>query len=90
MQLLKALPIFEAANAAGAAELAFRNLQELMLAAPERMPAAALEDSFVEAKAPGQRAALTCLGVEMLSHSTVIRCALMLTGCLLCSLNPQQ
>ena len=34
MELLKALPIFEAANAAGAAEPAFKDLRELTLAAP--------------------------------------------------------
>ena len=73
MELLKALPIFEAANAAGAAEPAFSNLHRLTLAAPTRMPAAALEDSFIAASSPGQRAALACLGVEMLNHSTVIR-----------------
>ena len=77
MELLKALPLFEAANAAGAAEPAFKDLHQLKLAAPELMPAAALEDSFVLANAPGQRAALACLGVEMLSHSAVIRCARM-------------
>ena len=73
--LLKALPIFEAANAADAQKPAFSDLHELTLAAPERMPAAALEDTFIAASIPGQRAALSCLGVEMLSHSTVIRYA---------------
>ena len=73
--LLKALPVYEAANAAGAPEPVFKDLHELKLAAPERMPAAALEDSFVSGREPGQRAALACLGVEMLSHSMVIRCA---------------
>ena len=75
MELLKALPIYEAANVTGAPEPVFKDLHELKLAAPERMPAAALEDSFAAAREPGQRAALACLGVEMLSHSTVIRCA---------------
>lgn len=82
--LLKALPIFEAANAVEAQEPAFKDLHELTLAAPERMPAAAMEDTFIAASMPGQRAALSCLGVEMLSHSTVIRCACTSSLPLLC------
>lgn len=82
--VLKGLPIFEAANAAGAAEPAFRDLHQCSLAAPQGMPAAALEDAFVTVSSAPERAALACLGVAMLSHSTVIRYVLLRPVCCTC------
>ena len=71
--LLKNMPLFEAANAIGAAEPIFRDLHQCSLAAPDGMPTAALADSFVAVSSASQRSALACLGVEMLSHSIVVR-----------------
>lgn len=44
--VLKALPIFEAANAAGAAEPIFTDLHQCTMAAPEGMPTAG--DELIE------------------------------------------
>ncbi len=71
--LLQNMPLFEAANATGAAEPVFRDLHQCSLAAPDGMPTAALADSFVAVPLASQRSAMACLGVEMLSHSIVVR-----------------
>ena len=71
--LLKNMPLFEAANATGAAKPVFRDLHQCSLAAPDGMPTAALADCFVAVSLASQRSALACLGVEMLSHSIVVR-----------------
>ena len=71
--LLKTMPLFEAANAIGAAKPIFRDLHQCSLAAPDGMPTAALADSFVAVTSASQRNALACLGVDMLSHSIVVR-----------------
>ena len=71
--VLKNMPLFMAANAVGAAKPVFRDLHQCSLAAPDGMPTAALADSFVAVSSASQRSALACLGVEMLSHSIVVR-----------------
>ena len=81
--VLKALPIFEAANAAGAAEPVFADLHQCMLAAPQGMPTAALEDSFVAVLSPAQREALALLGVGTPNHSTILRYEKLICCCCL-------
>ena len=81
--VLKALPIFEAANAVGAAEPVFADLHQCMLAAPLGMPTAALEDTFAAVSSPAQREALARLGVGTPNHSTVLRCEKLMCCCCL-------
>ena len=71
--LLKILPLFEAANATDTAKPVFRDLHQCNMAAPDGMPTAALPDIFVSVSSASQRSTLAGLGVEMLSHSLVVR-----------------
>ena len=86
--VLKALPIFEAASAAGAAEPVFADLHTCTLAAPLGMPTAALEDSFVAVSLPAQREALACLGMGTPNHSTILRFEKVMRCCCLSSYGP--